>query len=256
MSGWSGTGDAYAVSYAALCAGTGAQLRELAGAPLGRSLLDVGSGDGRLAGEWQDAGWQVTACEPEPSMRAAARRRHPDLVLVDGMLPTLPFEDNAFDVVSCNFVLNHVPDPRAAARELRRIARDAVIATTWSASPSSFWAEVTARSGLTPRAGGRLPADKDFERSAAGFERMLGDAGWHPEVSELTWTWMPSAATLWHSVEGGVGGAGAFYAALDAASRGLFRAAFDALVAEAGVDGAVPHAQTAAIAIDRRIRET
>ncbi|MDT0156998.1 methyltransferase domain-containing protein [Microbacterium sp. ARD32] len=248
---WAGTGEAYASSYADLCAGTGPRLRELAGAARGRSLLDAGAGDGRLAAAWRDAGWRVTACEPERSMREAAVRQHPDLDIVDGALPALPFADDAFDAVVANFVLNHVADPRAGAAELRRIARGVVIATTWSASPSSFWAEVTALSGLTPVAGGRLPADRDFARTAPGFDRMLRDAGWHPKVTELTWTWRPSIDALWRSVEGGVAGAGAFYAGLDGAGRVRFRRAFERLAAELSDGGAVPHTQTAAIAVER-----
>ncbi|MFC4139165.1 MULTISPECIES: class I SAM-dependent methyltransferase [unclassified Microbacterium] len=248
---WAGTGDAYAASYAALCAGTGARLRELAGAAGGRTLLDVGAGDGTLAAAWADAGWRVTAAEPEPSMREAALRRHPSLRVTDGMLPELPFEDGAFDVVVANFVLNHLADPRAGAAALRRVARSTVIASTWSASPSSFWADVTARSGLTPATGNRLPADKDFERTAAGFGRMLREAGWTPEVTELTWTWRPSAETLWTSVAGGVAGAGAFYAGLSAAERERFRTVFDEIVAATSQDGALPQTQTAVLAVDR-----
>ena len=248
---WSGTGEAYAASYAALCAGTGERMRQIAGPAEGRSLLDVGAGDGTLAAAWADAGWQVTACEPEPSMRAAAARQHPQLAIVDGALPALPFADASFDVVAANFVLNHLADPRAGAADLRRVARGTVIATTWTHSPSSLWADVTARGGLTPASVERLPADKDFERTASGFKRMLRDAGWRPEVSELTWTWRPDAAALWRSVDGGVAGAGAFYRGLADADRARFRAAFDELVAERTEDGRMPLTQTAAIAVDR-----
>jgi SAM-dependent methyltransferase len=246
---WSGTGDAYAASYAALCAGTGRRMRNLAG-PANGSLLDVGSGDGTLAEAWADAGWHVTACEPEPSMRAAARRRHPELELAAHALPDLAFADGSFDLVVANFVLNHVDDPRAGAAELRRVARGTVIATIWTRSPSSLWADVIARAGLTPASGVRLPADRDFERTAPGFRQMLQDVGWMPEVTELNWTWRPTAAILWRSVDGGVAGAGAFYRTLTDADRSRFRAAFDGIVGERSEDGGVPLTQTAAIAVD------
>lgn len=249
---WAGTGDAYAASYAGLCAGTGARLRELIGAPEGRSLLDVGAGDGTLAAQFADAGWRVTACEPEASMRGAAQRRHPSLVRAADALPALSFTDAAFDVVVANFVLNHLPDPRAGAAELRRVSRGVVIATTWSASPSSLWVDVTARAELTPARSGRLPSDKDFERTASGFDRMLRDAGWHPDVTELTWTWFPTPAVLWRSVVGGVAGAGAFYRALSEAERERFRVAFDAIADERREGDVIPQTQTAAIAVDRR----
>lgn len=249
---WQGAGHAYAESYAELCAGTGEQMRRLLGAPWGQSLLDVGAGDGRLAAAWADAGWRVTACEPEQSMREVAALRHPHIPLIGGGLPELPLVDGSFDVVIANFVLNHVRDPRAGAAELRRVARGVVVASIWSRSPSALWAEVTDRAGLAPAPGRRLPADEDFERTPAGFERMLRDAGWRPYVTELTWTWRPEPRTLWRSVDGGVAGAGAFYRGLSDADRRRFRDAFDAVVAERAVDGRVPMTQTAAIGVDRR----
>lgn len=248
---WAGTGEAYAASYARLCAGTGERMRELAGAPAGRSLLDVGAGEGTLAAAWSDAGWQVTACEPEPSMRAVAQRQHPSLTMAADALPALSFPDGAFDVVVGNFVLNHLDDPRAGAAELRRVSSAAVIATTWTASPSSLWADVNARAGLTSVSGRRLPVDKDFERSAPGFDRMLRDAGWEPDVTEFTWTWHPTADARWESVAGGVAGAGAFYATLSDADRERFRRAFDLIVDEQGEGGVLPQTQTAAIAVHR-----
>lgn len=248
---WAGTGEAYAASYAALCAGTGERLREIAGPARDRTLLDVGAGDGTLAAAWTHAGWQVTAAEPEPSMREAAAARHPDLRLAADGLPGLTFGDRAFDVVTANFVLNHVPDPRAAAAELRRVADDLVIATTWSSSPTTLWADVIARAGLPRASGARLPAEKDFERTSDGFARMLADAGWHPEVDELTWTWLAEPDALWRSVAGGVAGAGAYYSTLADADRRRFRAAFDELVADRLDGGRMPITQTAAIAVER-----
>ncbi|MEV7631032.1 class I SAM-dependent methyltransferase [Microbacterium sp. NPDC089318] len=248
---WAGTGEAFAVSYAALCAGTGIRLRELTGPARGRTLLDVGAGDGTLAAAWRDAGWRVTAAEPEPSMREAARTRHPQLRIVDEGLPNLSFGDASFDVVTANFVLNHMADPRAAATELRRVAADLVIATTWSSSPTALWGEVTTRADLIAAPRMTLPADKDFERTADGFGRMLADAGWHAEVTELTWTWHADPDGLWRSVAGGVAGAGAFYATLADADRARFRAAFDDLIADRAEDSRMPMTQTAAIAVER-----
>lgn len=247
---WAGTGEAFAASYAAVCAGTGERLREIAGPARGRALLDVGAGDGTLAAAWADAGWRVTAAEPEPSMREVARARHPKLPIVSHALPHLPFDDGRFDAVTANFVLNHVPDPRAAATELRRVSRDLVIVTTWSAAPTALWREVTARAGLVPASPARLDPDKDFERTADGLRRMLTEAGWHPEVTELTWTWHVEPEALWQSVTGGVAGAGAFYATLADADRARFRTAFDDLTADRTDGGRMPMTQTAAIAVE------
>ncbi|GAB3599669.1 class I SAM-dependent methyltransferase [Microbacterium tumbae] len=243
-------GEAYAASYAALCAGAGERLHELAGPAEGRSLLDVGSGEGTLAGSWADAGWLVTACEPEASMRAVSRRRHPPIPVLDGGLPHLPFPDEAFDAVVANFVLNHVSDPRASAAELARVSRGIVLATVWVQSPSWLWAEVVARAGLASAVGERLPAEKDFERTGEGFARMLVEAGLRDvAVTELTWTWAADPAALWASVEGRVAGAGAYYARLAARERVSYRAAFDEVVSERAEDGLLLLEHRAAIAL-------
>ncbi|NJI61507.1 class I SAM-dependent methyltransferase [Microbacterium oxydans] len=250
MKDWAGVGEAYAASFADLCAGTFPVMRDALGTPGDRSLLDAGAGDGTLAAAWSAAGWGVTACEPEASMRAVSRRWHPAIEPLDGALPDLPFDDGAFDVVVANFVLNHVASPRASAAELRRVSRGTVVATTWTMSPSWLWAEITERAGLEPFVGTKLPAAEDFERTPDGFAGMLRDAGLEPvTVAEHLWTWNARPEALWASVEGGVAGAGALYAGLGADDRRRFRAAFDLVVEERRTGGVLPLEHRAAIAV-------
>lgn len=251
MKDWAGVGEAYSASYAALCAGTLPAMQRALGAPHGRSLLDVGAGDGRLAAAWADAGWRVQACEPEASMRAVAHRDRPQVDMIDAGLPDLPFPDGAVDVVVANFVLNHVDSPRRSAAELRRVSRGAVVATIWTLSPSWLWADVAERAGVAPLVGVKLPADEDFERTPDGFARMLRDAGLErPVVAERRWTWNADPNRLWRSVEGGVAGAGALYTALASDERRRFRAAFEAVADERGVDGFLPLEHRAAVAVN------
>ncbi|KQQ69039.1 hypothetical protein ASF63_03455 [Microbacterium sp. Leaf320] len=253
MKDWAGTGRAYADSYAALCVGTaGFVLNEL-GDARGRTLLDVGSGTGSLSAAFASAGWNVTGCEPEPTMREVAVREHAGIPVVEGALPQLPFHDGVFDAVVANFVLNHVAEPRRAARELARVSADVVVATVWTNSPTWLWREVCDRAGLAPSVGERLPPEQDFERTVDGFARMLDDAGWTgSRVSEITWTWSAGADALWVSAEGGVGGAGQFYRALNGSERAAFRAAFDSVCSERTVDGRVPLEHSAAVALRSR----
>lgn len=254
MKAWDGVGEAYAASYAALCAGTIDTLLELSGDAQSRTLLDVGSGTGELVARFASAGWDTTGCEPEPTMRTIAERAHPGIRFVVGALPELPFAGGSFDAITANFVLNHVADPRGAAREMARVGVSGAVlgATVWVESPSWFWRDVCASAGLIPAAGERLPPEKDFTRTAAGFGAMVGDAGWRQvRVVERTWTWRPTAATLWRSAEGGVASAGQFYRALDEHDRHLFRRAFQALCAELDDEGAVPLRHTAAVAVGR-----
>lgn len=254
MSAWGGVGDAYAASYASLCAGTHELIVEHLGDAPGRPLVDVGSGTGALGARLAEAGWSVTGCEPEPSMRAVSVRQHPHLTVIDGALPLLPAADAAFDAATANFVLNHVSDPRLAAAELARVVASggAMIATTWVVSPSWFWTDVCERAGLLTAPGARLAPEKDFERTADGFARMLTESGWvDVGASELNWTWFASIDELWTSVEGGVASAGAYYLSLDDGEQTRFRRAFDQLSAELSREGRVALAHTAAVAVGR-----
>jgi SAM-dependent methyltransferase len=253
---WAGVGEAYASSYASLCAGTVDVLQSALGAPDGRRLLDVGSGTGELADRFRRGGWEVTACEPEPTMRAVSERQHPEVPVVAGALPDLPFAPASFDAVTANFVLNHVPDPRASARELARVAVSgaALGASIWLRSPSWFWAEIVAKAGIIAPSGERLSPDKDFARTAVGFEAMLTDGGWQAvRVEELSWIWRAAPAILWASAEGGVASAGMLYRALDGDDRALFRRTFEEVCAEYAVEGLVPLEHTAAVAVGRAL---
>lgn len=254
MKAWAGVGEAYAASYASLCAGTIDALSAALGPAEGRRLLDVGAGTGELAARFVRDGWKVTACEPEPTMRRIAERVSPGIGAVDAALPALTFANATFDAVTANFVLNHVQDPRASAGELARVAvPDALLAATvWVVSPSWFWLEVCSRAAITPVSGERLAAADDFERTPAGFGHMLAEGGWKTvHVGELSWAWHVAPEALWASAEGGVASAGMLYRGLDTTERVRFRAAFDALCDEHEVEGTIPLEHTAAVAVGR-----
>jgi SAM-dependent methyltransferase len=84
-------------------------------------ILDAGCGTGRNLAEYARLG-QASGIDPSPEAVAFCRARGLDDVRRSGV-EQLPFEDAAFDLVTATDVLEHIPDDRAAARELRRVAK-------------------------------------------------------------------------------------------------------------------------------------
>jgi SAM-dependent methyltransferase len=90
---------------------------------LGRRVVDVGCGTGRLAGELAQRGARVWAVDPSEEMLAEAGRRLPRLVgLKRGSAEALPFRDGWFERAVLWLVVHHVDRARALP-ELRRVLR-------------------------------------------------------------------------------------------------------------------------------------
>ena len=89
----------------------------------GRDLLDVGCGDGDFLFRAREHGFRVTGQEINPAAVASARAAGLEVYL--GELDTAPFEPGSFDIVRLWHVLEHVPDPVATLRQVRRLLRPA-----------------------------------------------------------------------------------------------------------------------------------
>lgn len=95
------------------------------------SVLDVGCGEGFTLKRFQKAhlGGKLEGVEFSPRALAIGRRFHPDLLLREGSIYQLPYEDGSFDMVLCAEVLEHLEDPEKALTELYRVTRKYVIIT-------------------------------------------------------------------------------------------------------------------------------
>jgi SAM-dependent methyltransferase len=83
-------------------------------------LLDVGCGDGRFLAAMAARGWRVEGIETESAAAALARHRTGGTVH-ESPLEETDLPDAAFDMVSLLHVLEHVPDPRATLKAVRRV---------------------------------------------------------------------------------------------------------------------------------------
>jgi SAM-dependent methyltransferase len=76
-------------------------------------VLDVGCGDRPYEVVFTGVGATYVGCDVEANVHAD----------IHGFADALPVDDGSFDVVLCTQVLEHVPDPAHAVRELRRVLR-------------------------------------------------------------------------------------------------------------------------------------
>ena len=101
------------------------RVSELAAVERPRRILEVGCGEGivlaTLAARLPGA--RLDGLELDETALEEARVRCPGATLVRGDACALPFGDQSFDLVVCLEVLEHLPEPARALRELRRVTR-------------------------------------------------------------------------------------------------------------------------------------
>ncbi|MGO1949364.1 MAG: class I SAM-dependent methyltransferase [Mycobacteriaceae bacterium] len=187
----------------------------------GLKHLDVGCGTGTLVASAVTRGREVTGIDTDADMAAVSQSRvagtganiHHASVL------DLPFPDASFDAVTANFVVNHLPDPRAGLREMARVLEPGGPAamTIWPAGPLGWSGLVGGafdEAGVTPLPPQHLPEHLDFERSVAGLAGICMEAGLEiTGQSTPSWTWRITPGALWRGVSGGVAGPGRAYLA-------------------------------------------
>ena len=144
----------------------------------GLSLVDIGCGPGTITADLAEivAPGPVVAIDAAPAVldgarEVAARRGIANVTFAVGDVNALEFPDGAFDVVHAHQVLQHLADPVAALREMRRVARPGGVvavrdvdyeAMTWYPDNPvldewlSIYRRTARRNGGEPDAGRRL----------------------------------------------------------------------------------------------------
>jgi ubiquinone/menaquinone biosynthesis C-methylase UbiE len=142
------------------------------------SVLDIGSGTGALAFALAEAApsGRVTGVDPSSAyVRFAQSRASTDRVrFVVGDAQALEFPDAAFDKTLSLLVMNFIPDPARALREMVRVTRPGgvVAAAVWDYGDGMqmlrvFWDEAVALDpAIAPRDERNMPLCKPGELAA------------------------------------------------------------------------------------------
>jgi SAM-dependent methyltransferase len=199
----------------------------------GQRVLDVATGPGVAAAVAHCRGADVVGVDVSPGMVALAREAHPSIDFRVAEVTALPFLDDAFDAVLCNFGLGHFPQPEAALSEcVRVLAPGGRLAFSWWDQPvrqrvQGLFREAITELGLVPPP--EVPQGHDTLRfsNPDAFAGLLRGAGLVAVqvTAHGTTHFMPDVETLWQVGMGGMAVTGSAIAAQDEATQARAREA-------------------------------
>ncbi len=143
--------------------------------PQGASVLDIGTGTGGLLRQWSSRTTDRVGVDVSPAMLACARERDPDAeyACIDG--PSLPFDDDRFDIVTSLLSWRYVDwDPMLAeiSRVLKPGGRLLVVDMVAKAPTPSEWSFVLRHKLREQRHLRKFPAYREART------RLVTDPGW------------------------------------------------------------------------------
>lgn len=232
-------------------------LAEAAGIGPGARVLDVGCGTGvaALAAVGRaGSGGQVTGIDINPAMLAVARRKSATVRWIEAPAEALPFADESFDAVLCQFALMFLADRTAALREMRRVLRPGgrIALLVWDAvERTPGYRDLVALLGeiVGPAAAEALRAPFCLGDPAAITAELAAAGLAADEMRTVTGTARHPSLDAWIDTE--IGG-WTLAGTVDAATLARLKAAaHDRLARYVGPDGAIAFPAPAHLAIVR-----
>lgn len=84
-------------------------------------VLDIGCGHGETLGYHRDRGCEAHGIDPDKNLEAIARRY--DLSIIIGMFSAKLYKKNYFDYVTFDQVIEHITDPVAFLKDVKKVLR-------------------------------------------------------------------------------------------------------------------------------------
>ena len=201
------------------------------GVPDGVSVLDIGSGTGALTFAVAEAApsARITGVDPSAAYVAFAQARYPTtLRFAVGDAQQLQFADGTFDRVVSLLVMNFIPDPAKALREMVRAARPGgvIAAAVWDYGEGMqmlrvFWDEAVAGDpAVAARDERNMPLCKRGDLAALWRAHGLVRVEEQPLTIEQSFA---SFDDYWSPFLGGQGPAGAYVKGLPEPARAALR---------------------------------
>jgi SAM-dependent methyltransferase len=198
-----------------------------------------------VAAEAVRRGAKVSAVDADPQMMETAARNVPGADVRLAVLPELPYEDETFEAVVGNFVINHVSEPAVTLKGLRRVLRPGgrLALTCWVMPGSGVLALV--REAMD-QVGVRWPDDvpmtpfMEYGQPAA-FAELVGRDFREAAVRELDWDFAFEPAEWWQTgAMARVGSNGVVLLRQDDATIARVRETYDRILAPYAIgDGRV-----------------
>ena len=150
--------------------------------------LDIGTGDGytiRLV----SPSAEIHGIDPDPAMAPLAQSR--GILFKEGSAYHVPYEDGAFELITCIEVLEHLQRPEEAVREIRRVAAPGAHVVVTTPVPSAAWRFLWwgwtklgpgKRWETTPHVSDLKVEDGD--KGSPGLESLLKEQGFRVEKVE------------------------------------------------------------------------